>query len=331
MKKIATVLLLLIFGLTNAFSQSTAWKRDRNSVFGGIGYNFFMGELGGGKKDAAHFFGIRDVDLKCTRPSFQLGYRYRALEPLSVRASFSFSRIYGDDAESANIYRKARNLNFRSNLLEFGVTADYYFIKEKAVSRFGAFQSVSQWKQRISAYFFVGLGAIHFKPQGKLDGQWHDLQPLCTEGQGSGTPIKVVDENDNIVIIKTESKPYKLWAVSIPIGIGVKYRLNPKMALSLEIANHYTTTDYIDDVSSDYYFNYDQEGVTPPSALTTQFADRHFDVDNNGNLINPTEPYKSGQMRRGNSGYNDAYLVTMICFHYKITENFLPQRKPKYY
>lgn len=331
MKNIAIILLLITTVVNSAFSQN-GWKRERQSVFGGIGYNFFMGELGGGKKDAAHFFGVRDVDLKSTRPSFQIGYRYRCLEPLSVRGSFSYSLISGNDAESANIFRKGRNLNFKSPLFEFGVTGDYYFIKEKAVSRFGAFQSVSQWKQRISAYFFVGLGFIHFKPKGKLDGKWYELQPLCTEGQGSGITMKVNDENGNVKLIKTEAKPYKLWAVSIPIGIGVKYRLNPKMALSLEIANHYTTTDYIDDVSSDYYFNYDQEGITPPSQYTTTFADRHFDVDDNGELVEAAERYKSGHMRRGNSGYNDAYLVTMICFHYKLPNGvILPTRKPKYY
>ncbi|MBR2887677.1 MAG: outer membrane beta-barrel protein [Bacteroidales bacterium] len=329
MKKAVAIILLSIFAVTAAFAQSTAWKRDRNSVFGGVGYNFFMGELGGGKKDAAHFFGIRDVDLASTRPALQVGYRYRVLEPLSVRGSFTYCRIYGDDSESANIYRKARNLNFRSNLFEFGATVDYFFIKERAISRFGAFQSVSQWKQRISAYFFVGIGGMHFKPQGKLDGSWHDLQPLCTEGQGSGVVLQVVDDNGNNINIKTEDKPYKLWAVTVPIGIGVKYRLNNKMALSLEIANHYTTTDYIDDISSDYYFNYEQEGVTPPSELTTKFADRHFDVKD-GELIDPESPYKSGQMRRGNSGYNDAYIVTMICFHYKLAPNLLHTRKPKY-
>lgn len=328
MKKAVAIILISIFAVTAAYSQ--AWKRDRNSVFGGVGYNFFMGELGGGKKDAAHFMGIRDVDLASTRPALQAGYRYRILEPLSVRASFTYCRIFGDDAESANIYRKARNLNFRSNLFEFGANIDYYFVKEKAISRFGAFQSVSQWKQRISAYFFVGVGMLHFKPQGKLDGSWHDLQPLCTEGQGSGIVLKVTDENSNTITVKTESKPYKLWAVTVPLGIGVKYRLNPKMALSLELSNHYTTTDYIDDISSDYYINYEQEGVTPPSDLTPKFADRHFDVDNNGQLIEAEAPYKSGQMRRGNSGYNDAYLITMICFHYKLTENLIPTRKPKY-
>ncbi|MBR6179148.1 MAG: outer membrane beta-barrel protein [Bacteroidales bacterium] len=331
MKKVTATILLLIVAFSAAYPQSTAWKRDRNSVFGGIGYNFFMGELGGGKKDAAHFFGIRDVDLASTRPAMQVGYRYRILEPLSARASFTYCRIYGDDSESANIYRKARNLNFRSDLFQFGATIDYYFVKEKAISRFGAFQSVSQWRQRISAYVFTGIGAVHFKPKGELDGSWYDLQPLCTEGQGSGVTLKVVDENGNTITIKTESKPYKLWAATVPIGLGVKYRLNPKMALSLEIANHYTTTDYIDDVSSDYYFNYEQEGVQPPSDLTPKFADRHFDVDNNGELVDASAPYKSGHMRRGNSGYNDAYLVTMICFHYKLSENILPQRKPKYY
>ncbi|MCQ2975731.1 MAG: hypothetical protein MJ211_13095 [Bacteroidales bacterium] len=334
MKKGIVIIFLLIVSITSGYSQqktsSSGWKSERQSVFGGVGYNFFMGDLGGGKGEAAHFFGIRDVDLACTRPSFQLGYAYRCLEQLTARAHFTYSMIHGDDAESANIYRQARNLNFKSNLFEFGFTADYYFVKEKRISRFNTFESVGQWRKKISAYFFLGFDAIMFNPKGKLDGKWYKLQPLCTEGQGTGVVMKVVDEYSNTITIPTEKSTYKTFAFSIPIGLGVKYSLNNKMAISLEISNHYTTSDYIDDVSSDYYFNYEQEGITPPNELTTKFADRHFDVDENNNLIDPSAPYKSGHMRRGNSGYNDAYLITMICFHYKLPGSIF-NAKPKYY
>ena len=41
-------------------------------------------------------------------------------------------------------------------------------------------------------------------------------------------------------------------AICFPIGIGIKYSINQSLNLSFEIAHRFTTTDYIDDVSTTY-------------------------------------------------------------------------------
>ena len=64
-----------------------------------------------------------------------------------------------------------------------------------------------------------------------------NLQPLGTEGQYSG---------------KYNVKPYSLYQISIPVGIGTKYKINNFLDLSFEIGYRVLFFDYIDDVSSNY-------------------------------------------------------------------------------
>ncbi len=47
-------------------------------------------------------------------------------------------------------------------------------------------------------------------------------------------------------------KAYGTMAVCIPVGMGVKYAVTDKVNMSFEIAYRFTTTDYIDDVSTTY-------------------------------------------------------------------------------
>ena len=322
----------------SAFSQtSQRWKSERHSVYAGLGINNFMGDLAGGRGDAAHFFGLKDFKFSDTRPAATLGWRYRILEPLSVRVDFSYAMMHADDSKSKNENRELRNLSFRSNTFELGAKIDYYFIKEKEVARYATFTRGSLFRN-ISAYVFVGFGGLHFNPKAEYDGSWYALQPLHTEGQGTGYEYETLNE-DGVLVKVSPKDEYKLWAFTIPIGLGVKYRLTKKLAISLEISNHYTTSDYLDDSKSDYYFNYNDadylaavaagKANAAPSDLTPILADRHLVKDDAGNKVEATEPMSMGQMKRGDSSYNDAYIVTLISLHYKFS-NVGKSAKPKY-
>ncbi|MBQ9212783.1 MAG: hypothetical protein IJ150_02425 [Bacteroidales bacterium] len=294
MKKIAlvaafTLLTFLGYGQRNNFSKHV--------VFAGIGANLFSGDLGGGSDDATHGFG--DLSPKAIRPSFSLGYEYRVYKNLSLRGGLLFSRVYGDDANSKNEYRRNRNLNFRSNIVSFLINMDYYFIPEKAIN------SRSDFGQRIAAYFTTGFGMFKFNPQGELDGTWYDLQPLCTEGQGSNVEYKQ-SINGTPYVYTTASEPYKLTAFEIPFGLGMNVQIDKTMSLGLEVAFHFTTTDYIDDCST-YYFNWEEHNLTPPSEMTNKLADKKINY----------KGIRTGE-KRGGSGYNDAYSTIMLTLRYKL-------------
>ncbi len=336
MKKVTFLSLLLIMASIVAFGQSRRWKAERHSFVGSVGTNNFMGELGGGKKDAAHFMGIRDIDFKKTRPTNQYAYRYRMTEVISFRANFTYAFLSGDDKLSGAASRKARNLSFRSHVFELSGQFEYYFLKEKEVPRY-SFQSLRS-TSNISAYIFLGIGGFYFNPQAKYtDDKWYSLRKLGTEGQGSGVKgYKYVDyatarrdefgmvDSLDFDAIDFREKFYSPFALVIPMGIGMKYNINRRMAIGLELSNRYTSTDYLDDVSDRYFSYYEHNGTE----LQKYFSDRHIGYEDNLYSYNlmyegekegeaHQEAYVTGKPKRGDSRYTDAYVLTLITFHYK--------------
>ncbi len=327
MKKLIFTLILLVPVLL--YSQGT-WKRERMALFFGTGTNNYMGDLGGGKKDAAHFLGLRDFDIQTTRPTFQGGFRYRFAEYIVFKSFVSYAMLSGTDAASGHIGRRARNLSFRSPVVEVGGQLEYYFIKERVMPRY-VFNSLGSIRNT-AAYFFIGFGGFYFEPQAKYeDGTWYKLRKLGTEGQYANISYNNFYPPGEEL---TTPQPYKPFAAFIAIGLGAKYNLNRQWAIGIEISNRYTSTDYLDD-AHDRYFNYNDfpeldypEGVDP--AVWHYFADRHLEVNYEENTVGgPAEPYHSGKPGRGNPEYNDAYIFTIVHLYYTIKKN-RRSRRPKF-
>lgn len=321
-------LIVVMLGIFSFVTNAQVWKRSPSSIIYGNGTNHFMGDLGGGKKEAAHFIGIRDIDYQVTRPTWQVGYRYRFHEYFTVRVNYSQAIIMGKDASSGAYYRQARNLSFRSGIYELSTQVEYYFVKEKgaAKSSFGSLKGFSP----LSAYVFLGVGGLYFNPKAKLgdDGKYTALQPLGTEGQyanADGTPYTYTSRGETI----ETPEPYSRVAAIVSMGIGMKYDLNKQWALGFELSNRYTSTDYLDD-AHDRYFNYTQMGLTPPSENTLYFADRHLVVDYDSEFCTDEDApnYYSGKTMRGDPEYNDAYIFALITVYYKLGGS--SRAKPKY-
>jgi hypothetical protein len=257
------------------------------------GVSHFMGDLGGGGKDAAHFMGIRDLDFSSTRPVLSAKYRFRIIEMVSAKAGLTWAILAANDAASASLGRKMRNLSFSSNVLQFSLHGEYYFVKEKANPRY-SFSSLHSIRN-LSAYAFTGVSVIYFNPTAKLDGVKYNLQPLGTEGQGIG---------DN-------PAPYSTIAIGWPIGLGAKYKLTKKIAVGIEISNTFTTSDYIDDAHNKYY---DNNAISATyGSIAGELADRHIDEAGN-----QAQPYQSGKAYRGGNNYNDAFIYTVVTLTYNL-------------
>lgn len=315
MRKIVYLLLLFMIPL---MADGQRWKRERWAVYAGMGTNHFMGDLGGGAKDAAHFLGVRDMDWRYTRPTMQVGMRYRILEDLAIKPTISYAYIKGDDAESQNVGRQSRNLYFASNIWEFGAQFEYNFIKEKELGRY-TFSSL-RGATKISAFVILGGGGLYYNPKAEAvrgSGEWVALRPLHNEGQGSEPyeyTYKDIETGEDVTETVTPDKEYFKFAGYISLGLGAKYQIDRRWAVGLEITNRYTTTDYLDDAHDRYFYN--------PS---NPFADRHLDVIKNedGTYLEVTDQpaavkYKSGKTMRGDPAYNDAYIFTVVTGYYKL-------------
>jgi hypothetical protein len=304
MKKIIIAFLLMLF--IPSLLSAQRWKRERIDAYVGVGTNHFMGDLGGGAEDAAHFLGVRDIDWQKTRPTVQIGVRYRILQELAVKPTFTYAFITADDATSGSYGRYRRNLHFRAQLFELGAQFEYYFLKEKEMAKytFASMRAIN----RFSAYAFVGGGGFYFEPKAELNGEWHKLRPLNTEGQGQPS----YEYNGETY---TPDEPYQPFAAYLSMGLGGRYKLNDRISLGLEISNRYTSTDYLDDASNRYYTSHSDP-------LAQALADRHIDEDGN-----PAPNYPTGYPMRGNPEYNDAYIFTIITgfYRFKYSMRSLPK------
>ncbi|MCX7862461.1 MAG: DUF6089 family protein, partial [Bacteroidales bacterium] len=229
-------LFVLIPVILDAQSQSR-WKRMRYEIFYGIGATNFLGELGGADREGTNF--VRDLEIAMTRPSTHLGLRYRITETVSSKAMLSYGILRGDDKLTNEVYRRYRNLAFRSPIVEFSNQIEYSIIREKQGHRYNLRRVRGLKGFKTNTYFFVGFGVIYFNPKNKYQGKWYALQPLGTEGQG---------------LVPTRTK-YSRINFCIPYGIGFKYGLNRRTNIGIEFGARKTFTDYIDDVSTTYFDN----------------------------------------------------------------------------
>lgn len=193
------------------------------------------------------------------------------------------SILKNDQSEGINRYR--RNLHFKSNITEFLLTAEFYPIT--------LLQDNEYKKARIySPYIIAGIGFFHFNPQAQLNGQWIDLQPLHTEGQG------FTEYADRV--------PYKLTQINFPAGAGIKVELSALLNLRFEILHRFTRTDYLDDVSTRYIDPSLFQGYLSPenTQLALQLHDRQKE-------LNPFHETQPGAVR-GNSNKKDTYFAAQL-------------------
>jgi hypothetical protein len=245
MKRFKTTLVILIAMGTFANASAQAKKRFKGKpieagiTFGGSNY---MGDLSTG--------------LIC---------RFNYNDFITLRGNAVFGQISGNDqnfkseiafqhldqaGNPLDITRGQRNLNFKSNLVEFSAIGEWNILGFGETTR----------ATPATPFLFAGIGVFKFNPRtqfnympGMVDAQgqalhnvqleqydkeWIELQTLGTEGQGT------TKYNDR--------KRYNLTQVSIPLGIGYKQQVDEFWAWGIELGVRKTFTDYLDDVSVDY-------------------------------------------------------------------------------
>lgn len=281
-------------------AQSQQWKRYRYEVFCGFGAANFLGELGGADQIGTDYF--KDLEMVMTRPALTLGMRYK-LSPLwALSTGISAGMIAGDDNTTAEQYRSARGLHFRSPVVETAMRLEFMFLKERAGHRYSLRGVKGIKRLELYPYGFFGVGGFWFNPKGQTeDGKWVALQPLGTEGQS---------------LVPTRS-PYSRVQVCIPVGMGFKYSIDRRWLIGVEYGLRKTFTDYIDDVSTTYY---DNELIRNQLGNTAAYF-----ADPSGGTL-PDNQSEAGE-QRGDPTNNDSYMFITITLNYKLrtTRGNLPK------
>ena len=292
------VRLIVLFCFTVLFSlassaQSITLSNGKLELGVGIGPAFFLGDLGGNHGEGTTF--VKDVNLPLTKLSKGIFINIFPADWIGFRVAANHSQIEGIDSlikntGGAEIFRKNRNLTFRSNISEAYIAMELYptFFMERYSDMLGKFRP----------YGIIGVGVFHYNPQGLYfepsgNSKWVDLRPLRLEGQGMAE--------------YPDRKPYKLTQLEIPMGFGAKYYIKENMYIGFEILHRKTFTDYVDDVSTRYidpaYFDV---YLTPAQAqMAKQLAFRE-------SFHNPSaaRPYINDQ--RGDPKENDAFFSSIL-------------------
>jgi hypothetical protein len=249
---------------------------------------FFLGDLGGTKGIGRGF--VKDLNFPMTKLSKNLYAEFYPAEWFGLRVALNHGTLEGDDAQAPNkggaeVDRLQRNLSFKTSVLEAYAAAEIYptYFLEKYEGLLGKFRP----------YGIVGIGVMKYNPKALLDGQWVALHPLRLEGQGFTE--------------YPDSKPYSLIQREIPIGFGFKYYVKENMFVGLEVLHRKLFTDYIDDVSHNYYIDpslFDKY-LTPGDAAKAKRLYYRGTYANNQSRPGPG-------FERGDPKQNDAYFSTIL-------------------
>jgi opacity protein-like surface antigen len=282
MKKILFTLAILIT-MSGLFAQ----RHHEFGLFGGVSY--YMGEL----NPSGQFLN--------PHAAYGLVYRYNINPHWAFKLNAITGTVSGSDATNPDESRRSNNLSFKSPITEISGQAELNFFK----------YIVGSDKHRFSPYIFGGFSIFRFNPMAEFMGNWYELQPLGTEGQGTTA--------------YPDRKPYSLTSVAFPFGLGLKLSLSDNFALSLEWGLRKAVTDYIDDVSSTYADPYILAAES--GGITMVLANRNFELagatDYGGGPLYSSYPKEiaaaqwSGK-QRGNPENKDWYSFSGLTLTFKI-------------
>ncbi len=235
-------------------------------------------EIGGFFGMSNYFGDLQATHMEPTENNLTYGLfgRINMNRHFSGKVSLTRGQISGDDFNSDTPSgRRQRNLTFHSNIYELAVVGEYNFIPyDIRNNKIAAF------------YLFGGVAVFHFNPTAEYGGEKYYLNKLGTEGQRmEGSSLK----------------PYSLFQVAIPMGLGTKFNLNQRSNIGIEVGFRKTFTDYLDDVSSVYPDIEALEDIDPAAAALSFRSPEYYEVTQK-DLGNP-----EGRIR-GNPNKKDWYI-----------------------
>ena len=221
---------MLVIGFFLVQERANAQSRGifvpYSSVGVGVGTSSYFGDMASFSTPFKSIFGMM-------RWNASANYTRHFTPRLAARAAFTYARIVGDDYQMnkndpTNI-RFPRNLSFRNDLKEFSLVGIYKLTPDN--------RSYDR-RPQMGVYLFGGIAAVAHNPVARdtTGGKWVKLQPLGTEGQGR----------------PGYAKPYSLIQLAIPVGVGIRYKINSRIDVGAEIGFRFTFTDYLDDVAKGY-------------------------------------------------------------------------------
>lgn len=190
---------------------------------------------------------------------------------------YNYGKIKANDADSKYEHLRERNLNFSTSLNEASLLLDFNLLDMYA----------NNGRQKFSPYIFLGGGLVIFEPKTFYQGEEYKMRLYNTEGQ---------------------SENYKKYAITIPYGVGIRYKLKEQWTVFSQIGYRTAFTDYLDDVSG-VYPNANAWDNTGTGGIGQPLSDRSGEINNGQNIGKPG-------MQRGDFRKRDTYMFVGIGITY---------------
>lgn len=255
---------------------------------------------------------------KHMRPFGGLYVRHTLHPSFVLRAGINYGMLSAGDNMNADLAKKAktyesdsvqryqRNLDVRVNIWEGNFMFEINPLRFSPRSRMALMHFQPYLLMGITGYHFVSKGRyINKNGAGASNGQWINLYDLHIEGDGFDAPGMPA--------------AYSKWQIAVPLGIGGKWDLSPKMALGIEYVYRYCMTDYLDGVSANYIDPtlYEKNGLTKEQAyIATAMSDKSWELDG-------SKVHAPGQ-KRGNNAGPDSYSTLSLTIFYKFKSRAIP-------
>ncbi|MEO6133767.1 MAG: DUF6089 family protein [Ginsengibacter sp.] len=276
MKKLVPLIIFALFFTvkTNAQSEYEYVQEGDFGITGGL----------------AHYFGDINNRAAINRPKIAVGAYFRKQfgNYIAVRLTGHYAQLGYSDIYSKNEYQKRRNLSFNTKIFEIALMGDFNFFKFIPTDPHNSF----------TPYASLGIGVVSYDPYAFYNGDKIYLRPLNTEGQ----------------TFYKGRKAYGTMALCFPIAFGLKYALTDKINISAELGYRFTTTDYLDDVSSTY-IGLDKFPAVSGKSIAGIMQDRSFETG---------VPIGIEGRQRGFSKQKDQYAIAEIGLSFNITSYRCP-------
>jgi hypothetical protein len=259
MRKLLVLVVLLTVAEAAIAQSFYAIRKNRSLILvAGTGTSTYFGEL----SNPGDYF---DAKL-----NISAGLQYYITPQISLRTEVNWFTLQGTDAKADNSDRQQRNLSFRSRNVELNATG-----------MINLFANGNRYYRRpyFNVYGYGGVGLLYFNPKAELNGTWHALQPLQTEGV-----------------------EYSRITPVIPFGLGVRFKFGPNMNIAIEGGYRKIFTDYLDDVSTVYP---NQAGLA--SDLARSLSVRYENL---------APGYNAEGVQRGNPSSDDGYMMVNVKLEY---------------
>ena len=266
------ITLLLIIAFAFSFSATAQQFKPNTEIGLLLGTSYYLGDL-----NTTHF--------NQPLPAAGLIIRKNIDRRFAYKAEVMYLNIKSDERKSEDPIAKNRGLHFKSPVYELSGQIEFNFLP------FQPENPLYTW----TPFVYTGISIFHYSPKAEnKDGEWIDLQPLGTEGQGTTTLFgNETETRDN----------YSLIQYSIAMGGGFKIAVNPSFNIILEYGARKTFTDYLDDVSTTY----------PGGNL--------LDMTNEAIYMSDPLGTHSKNMERGNPDKKDWYAFAGITLSFRLSNN----------